>query len=116
MKIKNGFTLIELSITIVIIGLVAATFTSAQALIYNSRIQGVVKDINNIRTYQLSFLLKYSQLPGDFDNAGAYFPDCTDKGLNTCNGNGDGRIHNTKERWRLWQHLVLSDQLNGPFS
>jgi len=63
--IRNGFTLIELSIVIVIIGLIAAGILVGTDLINAARIRAQISQIENMNSAVNTFRLKYNGLPGD---------------------------------------------------
>ena len=124
---KQGFTLLELSIVLVIIGLIIGGITVGQDLIRSSEINATVSHVKKIAVAVRAFQLKYNQLPGDMNNATSYWPaDCVDDGAtNPCNGDGDGFIESTdigawgedssREIVRAWQHLNLSGVLPGNY-
>lgn len=85
---RRAFTLIELSIVLVIIGLIIGGALTGQQIIQNARITNA---INNIQSYQAQFQTyqqNYGALPGDDPSAVSRF------GTTVTNGNGDGIINN----------------------
>jgi prepilin-type N-terminal cleavage/methylation domain-containing protein len=108
---KQGFTLLELSIVLVIIGLIVGGVTVGSELIRSAKLGGVQKDLNAYSAAINTFKLKYNALPGDMTNAGTYWPTCDATPAN-CNGDGDGRIEFTSgtvnEGIRAWQQLGAS--------
>jgi prepilin-type N-terminal cleavage/methylation domain-containing protein len=107
---KNGFTLIELSIVLVIIGLIIGGVTVGQDLIRSAELQSFVSNINQYKVAVNTFKLKYNALPGDINKAQSYWPSCVDNIAlaNTCNGDGDGAIEIMNEGARSFQHLYLA--------
>jgi prepilin-type N-terminal cleavage/methylation domain-containing protein len=85
MEQRHGFTLIELSIVLVIIGLIAGAILVGRDLIHAAQVVKTISQIQQLQTAINSFRLTYGQLPGDFDSATAYWP-------NAVNGNNDGMI------------------------
>lgn len=77
-----GFTLIELSIVLVIIGLIVGGVLVGQDLINSSRIRAQIKQFEDYKLALNNFKLKYNCLPGDCASATAF-------GF-TGNGDGDG--------------------------
>ena len=82
-RTKNGFTLIELSIVIVIIGLIVAGVVGGQALVRQSKLRSIITDHQKIQTSMNAFKLEYNYLPGDIPNASDYWSGEVD-------GDGDG--------------------------
>lgn len=119
----QGFTLVEMSIVLLIIGTIVGTIMLTQNLILTSRLQTVITDANYYNTAAINFKQTYQTLPGDFTNAttlwGTDANGCTTGGgaTGTCNGNGDGQIINPtgspvasqqQEYFLFWQHLFLA--------
>jgi prepilin-type N-terminal cleavage/methylation domain-containing protein len=91
MKTKAGFTLIELSIVMVLIGLAVGGVLVGRDMISAATARSVVAQINGYNGATTIFLEKYDQLPGDFSNAVS--------ALNVAandNGDGNGSISYTK--------------------
>ena len=62
---ESGFTLIELSIVLVIIGLIASGIVVAQALIKAASLQAALSQVQQFKIATNTFKSKYGQLPGD---------------------------------------------------
>lgn len=111
---SQGFTLIEISIVLVLLTLIIAAITAASSLVEAARLRGVVSDFQNIKNQVNTFYSKLGTLPGDFSDAGALWgSDCANgTGTDTCSGNGDGLTLDsdigatTSESLRAWQHLT----------
>ena len=124
---KQGFTLVELSIVLVIIGLVVGSVLGGSSLIHQAKMRSVAKDLQKFETAIITFKLKYNSLPGDMPNAYDYWPLAGTNSSSVCadengmNGDGDGLIENTDwinngEDVRAWQHLNLAEILPGNYS
>lgn len=126
----NGFILIELSIVLVIIGLIVGGIMVGQTLIRQYQLRSVISDVTAFKTAVNVFKMKYNALPGDMPNASAYWnceesPDwfCTMVGDGGFNGGGDGFINDwycdnhdgSFESLRAWEHLSLAGLVNGRF-
>lgn len=111
----SGFTLVELSIVIVIIGLIAAGVVAGQSLIKNSKLRSVLTTIDKYKAATLAFKLQYNGLPGDLINAQNYWS-------TTYSGDGDGLIEvvpvtsGGSESLRFWQQLALAGLIEGSYS
>jgi prepilin-type N-terminal cleavage/methylation domain-containing protein len=106
-----GFTLVELSIVLVIIGLIVGGVIGGQSLMASAKLN---KTITQIQQYQTSFNIfsdKYDAYPGDMANATSYWSDSS-------NGNGDGKIeHNTQESCTyIWHHLMKAGLISGTYT
>lgn len=80
-----GFTLLELSLVMVIIGLIAGGILAGKELIHTAMLQKQIKQINDYTIAYNVFKDKYKCMPGDCANANSFF-------TNTDNGNGDSLI------------------------
>jgi prepilin-type N-terminal cleavage/methylation domain-containing protein len=101
----TGFTLIELSIVLVIIGLIIAGVVAGQTLVEQARFSRVISDVNNYKTAVNTFRVKYNAFPGDLRNADEYWAAATA-------GNGDNRLLTQIEARSAWHHLSLSEVIS----
>lgn len=62
---QAGFTLVEIAIVLVIVGLLLAGVLKGQELIENSRVKSAANDMNGIAAAYNSYLDRYKRLPGD---------------------------------------------------
>ncbi len=111
LRSSQAFTLIELSIVLVIISLIVGGIIGGKSLIHSAGIQSITHDINKYRTAINNFNLQYDALPGDFNEATSYWPSAS-----TANGNNDGIIANSGEYLRAWQHLSLAQVIEGSYT
>ncbi len=123
--LEQGFTLIELSIVLVIIGLVIGSVLAGKHLVRQSELQSVIADMNKFTTAGSTFVIKYGALPGDMPDAESYWgsdsncPNTTTNAIPktaTCNGNGNGVIGTPYEMWRVWQHLANAKLIDGAYT
>ena len=64
---QRGFTLIEMSIVLVIIGLIIGGILKGQELIESARIKNVINQIDIVRTATNAFQDRFNSLPGDYN-------------------------------------------------
>lgn len=122
--VKRGFTLIEISIVLVIIGLIVGGVLVGKELIKAAEIRNAVKQFEEYNTAVNTFKGKYNCLPGDCPDAGALgFNDQT-------SGNGNGSIGlsaigdfqsttyiaaNILEHLHYWYHLGEANLIHYRF-
>jgi prepilin-type N-terminal cleavage/methylation domain-containing protein len=85
-KANAGFTLIELSIVLVIIGLIVSGVLAGQELIHGASVRATISQVLKYNTAVATFQMKYNAIPGDF-NAASNFIATT-----AVNGDGNGLI------------------------
>ncbi len=137
---NHAFTLIELSIALIIIGLIVGGILVGNDLVRAAQFKSVAKNIDEYRTAVNVFRLKYNCLPGDCPNATDFFgaensnpATCIitpSSGSRTCNGNGDGQVRDCQfdsqgiagpqaqgyEMFRFWQHLAIAGIIKGKYT
>ncbi len=116
---RRGFSLVELSIVLVVIAIIAGGAMAGRSLINAAKIRSLLADINIDRTAVETFKQQYSAYPGDLANAFDFFgSDCgTDSAAPSgCNGDGNGSIHGTNEGYRAWQHLALAGNIKNLYN
>lgn len=130
----HAFSLIELSIVLVILGLLTGGILSGQSLIRAAELRSVSADVQRYTAAIYSFRDKYFALPGDMPTAIKFWgtagggtadgKDATCAALTTastdaktCNGDGSGHIEDsTYEMFRAWQHLANAGLIEGSYS
>ncbi len=119
---QKGFTLIEISIAIIIVTIMISVITVGSSLAKQARLRSIITEVNDFRTAMDLFEGKYKALPGDITNAYDYWGSKCDVTASNCNGNGDGRITFTNglaldnESYRAWQHLSLAGMIKGSYT
>ncbi len=131
MHTRSGFSLVELSIVLVILGLLTGGILSGQSLIRAAELRSVGNDLTRYTTAVHTFRDKYMALPGDMKNATDFWGEAhatpatcqttASVGTETCNGNGDGYITLTSPAWtyekfRAWQHLANAGLMEGNYN
>lgn len=92
---KSGFTLIELSIVLVIIGLIVGGVLVGQDLINSAKLRSTISQIQSYETAATTFRLKYNGVPGDLSNASTFFTVSNSGGNGT--GDGDGLVEGVSD-------------------
>jgi len=87
-KNQNGFTLVEIAIVLVIIGLLLGGVLKGQEMIKNGEIRGVITDISGLTTGMYAYRDRYNAIPGDDAAAITHSQSAT----GVANGDGDGVI------------------------
>lgn len=135
---RNAFSLVELSIVLVILGLLTGGILAGQSLIRAAELRGVSSDISKYVAATHAFRDKYFAVPGDMRNATSFWgnadtgtiggecaapADDAGTGTQTCNGNGNGIIGSdadqglsNSELFRFWQHLASAGMIEGQFT
>lgn len=106
---KNGFSLVELSIVLVILGLLTGGILAGQSLIRAAELRSVGTDLTRYSTGVYAFRDRYFALPGDITNAASIWS-------GTANGDGNGTIDQYSEGFRFWQHLALAGLIEGSYT
>ena len=124
MKAKqSGFTLVEIAIVLVIIGLLLGGILKGQEMITQAKIKNVVNDFNGITAAMNSYQDRYRALPGDDLNAAGRWATAA-PGVVSGDGNGQfaGNYNNVlaaapvaaEETNTFWWHLRLAGFVAGP--
>lgn len=102
-KSKKAFSLIELSVVLVLIGLLIGGILIARSMISAARFHGVIKQFSQYDTMIETFVQKYGTVPGDsnsFDPPG--------------NNNGSlNAVYDNDEIINFWKHLSLADMIKS---
>lgn len=87
---SRGFTLIELAIVTMIVGLLVGGILKGQELVEQARAKNVINDFSGVAAAVLSYRDRYGAWAGDDNNAGG--PGGRWNTFGTRSGNGDNRI------------------------
>ena len=123
-KKKEAFSLVELSIVIVIIGLLVAGTLAGADLIKTAKLKSLIGEVESYKIAVDNFKQQYEELPGDMRNATSFWTTDQNGGTAVQNGNGDGEIQPSSgdknagltETFYAWNHLTLAKLVPGTFS
>ncbi len=108
-KNQAGFTLIEIAIVLVIIGLLLGGVLKGQELINTARVRSLSNNIDGITSAWFSFSDRYRAFPGDYAQAAVNLPNINNS------GDGNGLIDGDDERALVWSHLQAAGYITGSF-
>jgi len=109
---QSGFTLVEIAIVLVIIGLILGGVLKGQVLIDNAKYKNFSKQIDSYRAAIYTFQDRYRGLPGDLLNVSSLDSAAVA-------GDGDGQIEGGwcdvagEESCKVWSHLRYAGVISG---
>jgi prepilin-type N-terminal cleavage/methylation domain-containing protein len=119
MKNQRGFTLIELAIVLVIIGLLLGGVLKGQELINSAKVKNMASDFKNVQVYIYGYQDRYRALPGDDRAADTHTGGQNGAGGTLGNGVIEGNwdsaaVPAASEAEVFWQHVRLAGFAPGP--
>lgn len=108
---RLAFSLVELSVVIVILGLLAGGIVAGQTLINASRVRGISAQAASYVAASENFTQQYGELPGDIARAAQIWSGVS-------NGDGDGLIEggSSSENFQMWLHLSRAGLITGTYT
>lgn len=131
---RHGFSLVELSIVLVILGLLTGGILAGQSLIRGAEIRSVSTEYSRYIAAAQTFRDKYFAIPGDMNNGTRFWGRqinqawCVTNSAaavatpGTCDGNGDGMINSagaasqSAEIYQFWTQLAHAGLVEGSYS
>jgi len=125
-KKQMGFTLVEIAIVLVIIGLLLGGVLKGQELVNSAKVKNIANDFRSIATFVYAYQDKYRALPGDDPQVVAHVGAtatvsgtlCSTPSPSPCAG--DARINGAwdsaaaTESFLFWQHVRMANLASGP--
>lgn len=112
---QSGFTLVEIAIVLVIIGLLLGGILKGQELINSARVRNLADTNAGIQSAYYGFIDRYRQVPGDMTAADAQQAISSSISVG---GNGNGQIDEGDwgEASALWVQLAAAGFIQGSYS
>ncbi|MGB0129609.1 MAG: prepilin-type N-terminal cleavage/methylation domain-containing protein [Rhodocyclaceae bacterium] len=116
---QAGFTLVEIAIVLVIIGLLLGGVLKGQELINSAKVKNFANDFRTIPLFIYGYQDKFRALPGDDPNVANHVTGGTlattggTPGNGVIEGNWNSTTH-TEESVLFWQHVRLANLAAGP--
>jgi prepilin-type N-terminal cleavage/methylation domain-containing protein len=135
MHSSKAFSLVELSIVLVILGLLTGGILAGQSLIRASELRALSSELQRFQAATHTFRDKYFMIPGDFRDATRFWgrqanvASCTTNSgaavgtPGACDGDGDGSVGTPgitaaayTEPYQFWYHLALAGLIEGSYT
>jgi prepilin-type N-terminal cleavage/methylation domain-containing protein len=120
MRLQAGFSLIEITIVLVILGLLLGGVLKGQELINSARVRTLISQQEGIKAAYFGFLDRFRALPGDYGLATTHIAGAT------ANGNGNHQIElaaaacaapcQSAEYLAVWEHLSRAGVVSGTYT
>ena len=117
LAIQKGFSLVEIAIVLVIVGLLIGGVLKGQEMLTNAKLKRIESDHAGIAAAMHAYQDRFLQLPGDDDSADTRF--VIFNGQANINGDGDGIVSGNwiaaadTETSNFWKHLRAAGLVSG---
>lgn len=111
----KAFSLVELSIVLVILGLLVGGVIAGQSLIRAAELRKTITETDKFITSLRAFQDRYFGLPGDINNAYSFWTTRCNSNDSICNGNADGAWNPWEARGAL-NHLANAGLISGTYN
>lgn len=115
---QSGFTLVEIAVVLVIIGLLLGGVLKGQELIASARVRNLADQQSGIQAAYYGFQDRYRAIPGDMPKADAEAAIGATINTSDTAGTGNGRLEappSWEELNGVWEHLSKAGFLKGNF-
>jgi len=120
---EKGFTLVEIAIVLVVIGLLLGGILKGQQLINSARVRNLADQNSGVQAAYYGFIDRFRNLPGDMGGPAACTaigkavqPAAANCAATTVGGDANGQINTVPEAGAVWAHLSAAGFLNGTFA
>ena len=134
---RHGFSLVEIAIVLVILGLLVGGIVAGKSIIQASQVRKITADFVRYNTAVRAFDTQYGGYPGDLPRATEYWGfaggttgqdaacyNVSSKAKGTCNGDGDGNIAcanpagtwSCSETFHAWKQLANAGLIEGSYT
>lgn len=107
---SKGFTLIELAVILIILGIILTTIIKGGEMVKSSKIKGMTQAQNDLQLAVMMYREKYGYLPGDDPLAVSH----VGATASTVPSSSNGFIDNGERLWAL-HHLMKAELITGSY-
>lgn len=118
-RMQSGFTLVEIAIVLVIIGLLLGGVLKGQELVNSAKVKNLANDFRSISSFVYAYQDRFRAMPGDDPAANTHVNGGT-VATTPANSSGNARINgnwnsttSTDESFLFWQHVRLASLATG---
>ncbi len=113
---QSGFTLIEIAIVLVILGLLLGGVLKGEELITSARVRNLISQQDGVKAAFFGFQDRFRAPPGDYARAVVNIAGISTAACGGGVGNGNSRIEAGDEARLAWEHLSKSGFITGNFT